>query len=105
MAATGHAGDSRPGAAGDSERHHPAFPHLLRDLRRRAEGAAREDPGGDTMTSVAALLGQTVVVIGGSAGIGLETGRQARAEGADVILTARDPDGLGRAATELGTKH
>ena len=32
--------------------------------------------------------GQTVVVIGGSAGIGLETARQARAEGADVILTA-----------------
>jgi len=27
------------------------------------------------------LLGQTVVVIGGSAGIGLETGRRARAEG------------------------
>jgi NAD(P)-dependent dehydrogenase (short-subunit alcohol dehydrogenase family) len=35
-----------------------------------------------------ALLGQTVVVIGGSAGIGLETARRAREEGADVILTA-----------------
>ena len=33
------------------------------------------------------LLGQTVVVIGGSAGIGLETARRARAEGAKVILT------------------
>jgi NAD(P)-dependent dehydrogenase (short-subunit alcohol dehydrogenase family) len=33
------------------------------------------------------LLGQTVVVIGGSAGIGLETARRARAEGADVIVT------------------
>jgi NAD(P)-dependent dehydrogenase (short-subunit alcohol dehydrogenase family) len=32
------------------------------------------------------LLGQTVVVIGGSAGIGLETARRARREGADVIL-------------------
>ena len=31
------------------------------------------------------LLGQTVVVIGGSAGIGLATARRARAEGADVI--------------------
>ena len=31
------------------------------------------------------LVGQTVVVIGGSAGIGLETARRARAEGADVI--------------------
>ena len=40
------------------------------------------------------LLGQTVVVIGGSAGIGLETARRARAEGADVILTGRNPDRL-----------
>jgi NAD(P)-dependent dehydrogenase (short-subunit alcohol dehydrogenase family) len=48
------------------------------------------------------LRGHAVVVIGGSAGIGLETARRARAEGADVILTARDPDRLRRAATELG---
>ena len=48
------------------------------------------------------LAGQTVVVIGGSAGIGLETARRAHAEGADVILTGRDPDRLRRAATELG---
>ena len=50
------------------------------------------------------LAGQTVVVIGGSAGIGYETGRRARAEGADVILTARNPDRLGQAARELGAK-
>jgi NAD(P)-dependent dehydrogenase (short-subunit alcohol dehydrogenase family) len=49
-----------------------------------------------------ALLGQTVVVIGGSAGIGLETARLARAEGADVILTARNPERLQQAADELG---
>jgi NAD(P)-dependent dehydrogenase (short-subunit alcohol dehydrogenase family) len=48
------------------------------------------------------LAGQTVVVIGGSAGIGLETARRARAEGADVILTARDPDRLHRVGLELG---
>jgi NAD(P)-dependent dehydrogenase (short-subunit alcohol dehydrogenase family) len=48
------------------------------------------------------LLGQTVVVIGGSAGIGLETARRARQEGADVILTARDPDRLHRAGLEVG---
>ena len=36
------------------------------------------------------LLGQTVVLIGGSAGIGLETARLARAEGAEVILAARN---------------
>jgi NAD(P)-dependent dehydrogenase (short-subunit alcohol dehydrogenase family) len=47
------------------------------------------------------LYGQTVVVIGGSAGIGLETARQARAKGARIILTARTPDRLNRAASEL----
>ena len=41
-------------------------------------------------------------MIGGSAGIGLETARRARAEGADVILTARDPDRLRRVGLELG---
>jgi NAD(P)-dependent dehydrogenase (short-subunit alcohol dehydrogenase family) len=49
-----------------------------------------------------ALLGQTVVVIGGTAGIGLETARLAREEGADVILTARDPERLQRIGRELG---
>jgi NAD(P)-dependent dehydrogenase (short-subunit alcohol dehydrogenase family) len=48
------------------------------------------------------LLGQTVVVIGGSAGIGLETARLARTNGAAVILTARTPDRLYRAGLELG---
>jgi NAD(P)-dependent dehydrogenase (short-subunit alcohol dehydrogenase family) len=51
------------------------------------------------------LAGQTVVVIGGSAGIGLETARRARAEGADVILTGRNPDRLKQAAAELGAPH
>jgi NAD(P)-dependent dehydrogenase (short-subunit alcohol dehydrogenase family) len=48
------------------------------------------------------LLGQTVVVIGGSAGIGLETARRARAEGAKLILTSRNPERLQHAASELG---
>ena len=48
------------------------------------------------------LRGQTVVVIGGSAGIGLETARRARAEGAKLILAARDPEHLERASRELG---
>ena len=47
------------------------------------------------------LLGQTVVAIGGSSGIGLETARLARARGAGVILTARDPDRLHRVGLEL----
>jgi len=48
------------------------------------------------------LLGQTVVVIGGSSGIGLETARRARAEGASVILAGRNPERLKQAALELG---
>jgi NAD(P)-dependent dehydrogenase (short-subunit alcohol dehydrogenase family) len=47
------------------------------------------------------LLGQTVLVIGGSSGIGLETARLARAKSADIILTARNPDRLHRVGLEL----
>ena len=50
------------------------------------------------------LRGQTVVLIGGSAGIGLETARLARAEGADVILTGRTPERLEHAAREIGAR-
>jgi NAD(P)-dependent dehydrogenase (short-subunit alcohol dehydrogenase family) len=50
------------------------------------------------------LLGQTVVLIGGSAGIGLETARRARREGADVVLTGRDPERLERAAREVDAR-
>jgi NAD(P)-dependent dehydrogenase (short-subunit alcohol dehydrogenase family) len=48
------------------------------------------------------LLGQTVVVIGGSSGIGLETARLAHDKGADVIITARHPDRLHTVGLELG---
>jgi NAD(P)-dependent dehydrogenase (short-subunit alcohol dehydrogenase family) len=48
------------------------------------------------------LLGQTVVIVGGSSGVGLETARRARAEGANVILTGRKPEALRRAALEVG---
>jgi NAD(P)-dependent dehydrogenase (short-subunit alcohol dehydrogenase family) len=47
------------------------------------------------------LLGQTVIVIGGSAGIGFETARRARTEGARVILTGRNRESLQRAAGEV----
>ena len=50
------------------------------------------------------LRGQTVLVIGGSSGIGLETARLARAEGAELILTARDPDRLAAAASQVGAR-
>lgn len=48
-----------------------------------------------------ALTGQTVLLIGGSAGIGLETARSARAQGANVILTGRNPERLRSAAAEV----
>jgi NAD(P)-dependent dehydrogenase (short-subunit alcohol dehydrogenase family) len=47
------------------------------------------------------LVGQTVVVIGGSSGIGLETAREARARGARVVLTARTSERLRDVAREL----
>ena len=51
-----------------------------------------------------ALAGQTVVVIGGSGGIGFETARLARSEGAEVVLTGRNPERLENAASEVGAK-
>jgi len=47
------------------------------------------------------LAGQQLLVIGGSSGIGLETARRARAEGAAVIITARDPQRVHRAGLEV----
>jgi NAD(P)-dependent dehydrogenase (short-subunit alcohol dehydrogenase family) len=47
------------------------------------------------------LIGQTVVVIGGSSGIGLATARRARAAGAEVVLVARNPEQLDSVAREL----
>jgi ureidoacrylate peracid hydrolase len=40
--------------------------------------------GGDNISGKPELAGQTVVVIGGTSGIGLETARRVRAEGPDV---------------------
>jgi NAD(P)-dependent dehydrogenase (short-subunit alcohol dehydrogenase family) len=51
------------------------------------------------------LAGQTVVLIGGSSGIGLETARRARTEGAGVILTGRDRGRLEQAARDLGAQR
>jgi NAD(P)-dependent dehydrogenase (short-subunit alcohol dehydrogenase family) len=56
------------------------------------------------MSAQPELAGQTVLVIGGTSGIGLETARRARAEGADVIVTARDADRVKRVALELGAR-
>lgn len=47
------------------------------------------------------LDGQIVVVIGGSSGIGLATAQQARAAGARVVITGRNPERLAKAAAEV----
>jgi NAD(P)-dependent dehydrogenase (short-subunit alcohol dehydrogenase family) len=47
------------------------------------------------------LVGQRLLVIGGSSGIGLETARRAHEEGAEVTITARDPERVYRAGLEL----
>lgn len=56
---------------------------------------------GEAVTQEAPLKGETVVVIGGSSGIGLETARLAHEQGAEVIITARDADRLHVAGREI----
>jgi NAD(P)-dependent dehydrogenase (short-subunit alcohol dehydrogenase family) len=56
------------------------------------------------MSDAPTLAGQTVVVLGGSAGMGLETARAARAQGADVVVTGRNADRLRQVADELGAE-
>ena len=58
-----------------------------------------------TAQRIPELVGQTVVVIGGGPGIGLETARRARAEGASIILTGRNHERLRRAAVELDAQR
>ncbi|MFI5632362.1 SDR family oxidoreductase [Streptomyces sp. NPDC051664] len=60
--------------------------------------AAPGDPGTRRRPD---LADQTVVVIGASAGIGLETARQVRARGGQVVLVGRNPEHLQQAALEL----
>src|SRR5262249_40091716 len=71
----------------------------LRPARRSARVRA-ESTGEAAMSDTQDLAGQTVVVIGGSAGIGLETARRAHAEGASVVVTGRNPDRLQAVASE-----
>src|SRR5262245_12578779 len=52
--------------------------------------------------SSAPLHDQTVVVLGGSSGIGLETARLARAHGANIVITGRDLVRLDEAAGQIG---
>ena len=83
--------DGSKGLAHDRERRFKLLIGGLMSTATTASGMQREPD----------LLEQTVVVIGGSAGIGLETARRARAEGARLILTGRSPERLERAAREV----
>jgi NAD(P)-dependent dehydrogenase (short-subunit alcohol dehydrogenase family) len=56
------------------------------------------------MTHAPELAGQTVVVIGGSSGMGLETARRAVEEGAEVIVTGRNAEHLKQAAAQVGAR-
>ena len=122
--AAGDAGHPRPRPGRGAERHDPALPELLGDLRHGAEDAPHGDrghaaagradgrPDGEPVVTTPGparrepeLAGQTVVLIGGSSGIGLETARRAWAEGADVILTGRDHERLRQAALEVGAQR
>ncbi|MFE6128616.1 SDR family oxidoreductase [Streptomyces sp. NPDC056437] len=55
----------------------------------------RSDPIADS------LAGQTVVVIGASAGMGLETARRVRAAGGQVVMVGRNPERLEQAALDI----
>src|SRR3954469_7250206 len=85
-----------------------------RDLTRESPGASaamashrcamNASVTAPSITREPELLGRTVILIGGSAGIGLETARRARSEGAEVVLAGRDPKRLARAALEVGAR-
>jgi NAD(P)-dependent dehydrogenase (short-subunit alcohol dehydrogenase family) len=50
------------------------------------------------------LSGQTVVVVGGSSGIGLATAELAKKEGANVVIASRNKDRLNAAAGKIGAR-
>ena len=71
-----------------------------------AQGADRRDDGDDLRPGRGALMdlglaGRTCAVTGASRGIGLETAKQLCAEGANVLLIARNEERLAEATEEV----
>jgi NAD(P)-dependent dehydrogenase (short-subunit alcohol dehydrogenase family) len=67
------------------------------------DGAVQARPGGcDLSVSVKRFVGKVVIVTGASRGIGLAIASRLVAEGARVCVTARKPDPLAEAVTQLG---
>ena len=103
----------RPPRGSLPRRETTAAPCLSETRRRQRDPLTSRTSGGIMSTAPTVflkhrepeLLGQTIFVIGGSAGIGLETARRARAEGADVILTGRSPERLEHAALDVDAAH
>jgi NAD(P)-dependent dehydrogenase (short-subunit alcohol dehydrogenase family) len=102
-------------AEGDRRHQRSALGAAMSIFRTRGRRVQSEPPGVNIALMTAAtttssvghepqLLGQTVVLIGGSAGIGLETARLARREGAEVILVGRDANRLEQAAHDVGAR-
>jgi NAD(P)-dependent dehydrogenase (short-subunit alcohol dehydrogenase family) len=48
------------------------------------------------------IAGQTVIIVGGSSGMGFEVAQAARAKGADVVIVGRSPQRLAQATEALG---
>jgi NAD(P)-dependent dehydrogenase (short-subunit alcohol dehydrogenase family) len=57
------------------------------------------------MSGSRVLEGRVAIITGGTQGIGEAVARLFVAEGASVVLVARDPDKAGRLLDELGTEH
>jgi NAD(P)-dependent dehydrogenase (short-subunit alcohol dehydrogenase family) len=83
----------------------------LRDARaniKRLKDSAREssnpppNPAENLRRSNMSLAGKTVVIIGGSSGMGLATAKAAQSEGAKVVITGRSEERLRSAREELG---
>jgi NAD(P)-dependent dehydrogenase (short-subunit alcohol dehydrogenase family) len=55
------------------------------------------------MSAMGKLNGRTALITGGSTGIGLATAKLFQEEGAQVIVTGRDPAGIAAAQKELGS--